>query len=159
MLGESKMIKFESVSAHCDIPCKVYDPYMAQYAALSVLRLIDLIDEMSDSPTSKSDLAKLNRLVAQKEEHAHKVKEEVATIWGDYFKQPQIEKFPDIHMLAHSIMMSASKCKQELARENGEELLDKVNEFAEMFWSSKDVETEVVTSSNLPHVDIVVPKK
>ena len=153
------MIKFESVSAHCDIPCKVYDPYMAQYAALSVLRLIDLIDEISDSPTSKNDLAKLSRLVAQKEEHAHKVKEEVATIWGDYFKQPQIEKFPDIHVLAHSIMMSASKCKQELSRENGEELLDKVNKFAEMFWSSKDVETEVVTSSNLPHVDIIVPKK
>lgn len=159
MLGELKMIKFESVSAHCDIPCKVYDPYMAQYAALSVLRLIDLIDEMSDNPASKSDLAKLNRLVSQKEEHAHKVKEEVTTIWGDYFKQPQIEKFPNVHELAHSIMMVASKCKQELARENGEELLDKVNEFAEMFWSSKDVQTEVITSSNLPHVDIVVPKK
>ena len=159
MQGELVMIKFESVSAHCDIPCKVYDPYMAQYAALSVLRLIDLIDEMPDSPSSKNDLAKLNRLVAQKEEHAHKVKEEVATIWGDYFKQPQIEKFPDIHTLSHSIMMAASKCKQDLARENGEELLNKVNKFAEMFWSSKDVETEVVTSSNLPHVDIVVPKK
>ena len=78
-------------------------------------------------------------------------------IWGDYFKQPQIEKFPDIHDLAHSIMMSASKCKQELARENGEELLDKLNKFAEIFWSSKDV--EIITSSNLPHVDIVVPKK
>ena len=90
MLVELKMIKFESVSAHCDIPCKVYDPYMAQYAAISVLRLIDLINEMPDKTTLKSDLAKLNRLVAQKEEHAHKVKEEVATIWGDYFKQPKI---------------------------------------------------------------------
>ncbi len=152
------MIKFESVNAHCDIPCKVYDPYMAQYAALSVLRIIDLIDEMPENPTSKSDLAKLNRLVAQKEEHAHKVKLEVATIWGDYFKQPQIEEFPNVHELAHSIMMGASKCKQEIARANGEDLLDKVNKFAEMFWSSKNVETEVVTSSNLPHVDLVVPK-
>jgi nickel superoxide dismutase len=54
--------------------------------------------------------------------------------------------------------MAASKCKQELARENGEELLNKVNKFAEMFWLSKEVEVEVVTSKNLPHVDIVVPK-
>ena len=97
-------------------------------------------------------------MVAQKEEHAHKVKLEVATIWGDYFKQSQIEKFPNVHELAHSIMMGASKCKQEIARANGEDLLDKVNKFAEMFWSSKNVETEVVTSSNLPHVDLVVPK-
>tara|TARA_B100001109_G_scaffold177126_2_gene145013 strand:+ start:3877 stop:4338 length:462 start_codon:yes stop_codon:yes gene_type:complete len=152
------MIKIDYVNAHCDIPCKVYDPYMAQYAAISVLRLIDLIDEMPDNPSSKSDIAKLARLVEQKEEHAHKVKEEVTTIWGDYFKQPQIEKYPDVHNLAHSIMMAASKCKQELARENGEELLNKVNKFAEMFWLSKDVEVEVVTSKNLPHVDIVVPK-
>ena len=150
------MIKFSSVKAHCDIPCKVYDPYIAQYAALSVIRLIDLIEEMPE-PNSKSDLAKLSRLVEQKEEHAHKVKEEVTTIWGDYFKQAQIEKFPGVHELAHSIMMSASKCKQELSRDNGVELLNQVNEFAEMFWKSKDVKTKVATSLNLPNLDIVIP--
>ena len=152
------MIKFDLVNAHCDIPCKVYDPYMAQYAALSVIRLIDLIGELPDNPSSKSELAKLTRLVQQKEEHAHKVKEEVATIWGDYFKQPQIEKYPEVHNLAHSIMMTASKCKQEISRENAEELLNLVNSFSAMFWGSKDVETTTVTSSNLPHMDIVVPK-
>ncbi len=150
------MIKFSLVKAHCDIPCKVYDPYIAQYAALSVIRLIDLIEEMPE-PNTKSDLAKLSRLVEQKEEHAHKVKEEVTTIWGDYFKQAQIEKFPGVHELAHSIMMSASKCKQELSRDNGVELLNQVNEFAEMFWKSKDVKTKVATSLNLPNLDIVIP--
>tara|TARA_B100000214_G_scaffold23425_1_gene15516 strand:- start:2152 stop:2607 length:456 start_codon:yes stop_codon:yes gene_type:complete len=150
------MIKFSSVKAHCDIPCKVYDPYIAQYAALSVIRLIDLIEEMPE-PNTKSDLAKLSRLIEQKEEHAHKVKEEVTTIWGDYFKQAQIEKFPGVHELAHSIMMSASKCKQELSRDNGVELLNQVNEFAEMFWKSKDVKTKVATSLNLPNLDIVIP--
>ena len=89
------MIK--NVKAHCDIPCKVYDPYIAQYAALSVIRLQDLIAEIDSKITSKEDISKLSRLVSQKEEHAHKVKEEIATIWGDYFKQPQIEKFPNIH--------------------------------------------------------------
>tara|TARA_B100001996_G_scaffold372855_1_gene349691 strand:+ start:165 stop:623 length:459 start_codon:yes stop_codon:yes gene_type:complete len=151
------MIRFSLAKAHCDIPCKVYDPYIAQYAALSVIRLIDLIEEMPEKLTSKSDLAKLSRLVEQKEEHAHKVKEEVTTIWGDYFKEAQIEKFPGVHELAHSIMMSASKCKQELSRDNGIELLNQVNEFAEMFWKSKDVETRIVSSLNLPNLDIVIP--
>lgn len=149
------MIK--NVKAHCDIPCKVYDPYIAQYAALSVIRLQDLIAEIDSKTNSKEDIAKLSRLVSQKEEHAHKVKEEIATIWGDYFKQPQIEKFPNIHELAHSIMMASSKCKQELSRENGVELLSKVNKFAQIFWESKDVDTKIITSSNLPHMDIVVP--
>jgi len=151
------MIRFSLAKAHCDIPCKVYDPYIAQYAALSVIRLIDLIEEMPEKLTSKSDLAKLSRLVEQKEEHAHKVKEEVTTIWGDYFKEAQIEKFPGVHELAHSIMMSASKCKQELSRDNGIELLNQVNEFAEMFWKSKDIKTRIVSSLNLPNLDIVIP--
>ena len=30
------MFKIEKVSAHCDVPCGVYDPGEAQYAALSV---------------------------------------------------------------------------------------------------------------------------
>ena len=42
------MIK--NVKAHCDIPCKVYDPYIAQYAALSVIRLQDLIAEKIYKP-------------------------------------------------------------------------------------------------------------
>ncbi len=151
------MMKFKKVEAHCDIPCKVYDPYVAQYSAITVIRLLDLIDEMGEI-NAKSDLAKLSRLVAQKEEHAHKVKEEIATIWGDYFKEPQINKFPDVHNLAHSIMMTSSKCKQELLRENGVTLLNQVNEFAKMFWDSKDVETTVVISKNPPNVDLIIPK-
>ena len=41
------MFKIEKLSAHCDIPCAVYDPSVAQYAALSVVRFLDLIGEMS----------------------------------------------------------------------------------------------------------------
>jgi len=43
------MFNIEKVSAHCDIPCGVYDPGEAQYAALSVIRFMDLINEMPDS--------------------------------------------------------------------------------------------------------------
>ena len=42
---EKFMFKVNKVHAHCDIPCKVYDPSIAQYAALSVVRLIDIIEE------------------------------------------------------------------------------------------------------------------
>ena len=33
----------EKVSAHCDIPCGIYDPHAAQVAALTVLRMNQLI--------------------------------------------------------------------------------------------------------------------
>ena len=150
-------MKIKNVKAHCDIPCAVYDPGVAQFAALSVLRFLDLIGEMPENINSKKDLAHLTRLVQQKEEHAIEVKDAVRTIWGDYFKEPQMEKFPEIHELSHSIMMTASKCKQDIDRQNGVDLLEKVNRFAEIFWTTKDINTETKKSLNPPHMDIIVP--
>ena len=152
------MFNIEKVSAHCDIPCGVYDPGEAQYAALSVIRFMDLINEMPDSNSfDKDNLAKFTRLVEQKEEHSILAKNAVAVIWGDYFKAPQIEKHPGVHDLVHSIMMDGSKCKQGLHREDGLSLLSKINEFAEMFWATKEVETEKKISPYAPNLEVVVP--
>ena len=150
-------MRIKDVSAHCDIPCAVYDPGVAQHAALSVVRFLDLIGEMPENIESKKDLAHLSRLVQQKEDHAIEVKEAVRIIWGDYFKEPQMEKFPEIHGLTHSIMMIASKCKQDIDRQNGIDLVEKVNRFSEIFWATKDIQTETKKSLNPPHMDIIVP--
>ncbi len=98
------MLKINKAHAHCDIPCKVYDPSVIQYSTLSIVRFIDLInDELNDAEMNTNKIAQLSRLVAVKEQHAKEVKSEVATIWGDYFKEPQITKYPEIHELVHSI--------------------------------------------------------
>lgn len=150
-------MKIKEAKAHCDIPCAVYDPGVAQYAALSVVRFIDLIGEMPENINSKKELAHLSRLVQQKEEHAIEVKDAIRTIWGDYFKEPHMEKFPEIHDLAHSIMMTASKCKQDIDKQSGIDLVNKVNRFAEIFWATKEVDTQTKKSLNPPHMDVIVP--
>ena len=87
--------KFEEAKAHCDIPCKIYDPIIAQIAVLTMIRTIDLINELEEKDElTATDKAQFSRLVSQKEEHGLKVKEEVRVIWGDYFKEPQISAFP-----------------------------------------------------------------
>ena len=68
-----------------------------------------------------------------------------------------IEKFPEIHSIVHSIMQLASKCKQELDRNNGVELLKKVNKFTEIFWATKDVKTEKFVAPYPPELVIVCP--
>lgn len=147
------LVNFERASAHCDIPCKIYDPVSAQLAALSVIRFADLIEELNgENP------AQLVRLVREKEIHAEKVKQEIRVIWGDYFKAPQIEKYPDVHELAHKIMMAGSACKQHTSRDKGVELLNLVNQFAEYFWSSKDVATYIATCPYPPAEQVVYPK-
>ena len=70
----------------------------------------DKIEELeSKTELNLDDRSQFTRLIAQKEEHGLKVKEEVRVIWGDYIKAPQIEKFPEVHGVVHQIMMAASK--------------------------------------------------
>ena len=152
------MFKINKVQAHCDIPCKVYDPSVIQYSALSIVRFIDLInEEIKDSEMNSNNIAQLTRLVSVKEQHSKEVKSEVATIWGDYFKEPQISKYPEIHNLVHEIMQLASKCKQETKRENGVELLKRINNFTEIFWETKGVKTEKKYAPYPPELVIVCP--
>ena len=54
-------------------------------------------------------------------------------------------------------MMQGSKCKQGLDRKNAETLVDLVNEFSEIFWSTKDVPTKRVTAPYPPALEMVVP--
>ena len=151
------MFGIKEVQAHCDIPCKIYDPATAQIGVLSVIRLLDLIAELGDTVTSKADSAQLVRLTDQKESHATTIKHDIATIWGDYFKAPQIEAYPEVHERVHTIMQQASKCKQSIARENGENLLDSVNRFAEIFWATKGVETQSVIAPYPPALAVSQP--
>ena len=53
--------------------------------------------------------------------------------------------------------MDGSKCKQGLHREDGLSMLSKINDFAEMFWATKEVETEKKNSPYAPNLEIVVP--
>lgn len=126
------MFQIKNAYAHCDIPCKIYDPAVSLVAALSVVRLTDILLEIDDLSSLDSQ-SKLARVVVQKEDEAQKVKDETNIIWGDYFKEPQLEAFPETHEIVHGIMRLGSKCKQEVSREAAQELLRELNRFVDIF--------------------------
>ena len=154
-----QMLGISPVDAHCDIPCKIYDPSMFIIPALSIVRLIDIMEEKAagQNPSGLGYDNTIARCVLRKEEEAGTVKEQVRVIWGDYFKAPQIEKCPNVHALVHSIMMKASACKQEVHRQDALDLVELVNQFAEMFWDTKGVKTERKTCPYPPGLDVVYP--
>ncbi len=125
---------FPEVSAHCDVPCGIYDPHGMQVAAHTVLRMIDLMG-------STQDAHRIARYALVKGEHAEKVKHEARVIWGDYFKPAHLEKFPELHELTWKIMKLASQARQGTDREAAEGLLEAVLEFSEKFWETKGVKT------------------
>ncbi|CAA6799011.1 MAG: Nickel-dependent superoxide dismutase [uncultured Sulfurovum sp.] len=151
------MFKLDEVKAHCDVPCGIYDPSAAQIAALSVIRMIDLMntaEKGADDVAYHNDMA---RYVAVKETEAIKCKDEIAIIWGDFIKPPHLIKYPDLHTLAHKIMMLGGAAKQHASREKGMELLAAVNEFAAIFWEIKGVKTQTVTAPYAPSESVISP--
>jgi len=59
----------------------------------------------------------LSRYITIKEEHAEKAKHEIRVIWGDYIKDPHVEKHPELPGLVHKIMQLGSKCRQTADRD------------------------------------------
>lgn len=153
------VLNFERASAHCDIPCGIYDPHQAQIGALTVIRMIDMMEDLKKAHEADSAdyINNMPRYVLVKEEHAEVVKREVRVIFGDYIKQEQLDKFPELPGLMHKIMQLASKARQTANRETAMELLGAVNRFAEIFWATKGIETKCVKAPYKPGEEIVVP--
>ncbi|MCH7541407.1 superoxide dismutase, Ni [Patescibacteria group bacterium] len=129
-----KIFPLQTVYAHCDIPCGIYDPHLAQLAAHTVIRMTDLINEKKGDPHA------IIRYTVVKEEHAELVKHEIRIIWGDYFRPEHVKEYPQLHPLVFDIMKLASKARQEVDEKTAKELLSKVQEFAEIFFKTKGVE-------------------
>ncbi len=147
--------KIDTASAHCDIPCGIYDPQPALYHALSVVRQMDILLAIDTKEMSVGTAMQIARNTAEKEKQAEKVKTEIRIIWGDFIKGDILKD--QASELAHNIMMKASSCKQDLHREDGLALVELVNEFAEMFWKMKDVKTKRVTAPYAPGLEVVYP--
>ena len=154
-----RIFGFEKARAHCDIPCGIYDPHHAQLAALTVIRMIDLMNDLKQAhgPETVDYINNMPRYVMVKEEHAELVKREVRVIFGDYIKKEQVEQYPELPALVHKIMQFGSKARQTADRQAALDLLAAVNRFAEIFWATKNIQTKVVKAPYKPGEDMVYP--
>ncbi len=151
-----------TADAHCDIPCGIYDPHAMQIAALTVVRMDQLIEalEMPGEPKDAVAQAKyhnnLVRYITVKEDHAEICKREVRVIWGDYFKPEHLEKYPSLHADVWNILKLAGKNKHEVNMQAAQDLLAATQKFAEMFWDSKGAKTMRMPSGQAVGGEIVV---
>lgn len=151
-------VNIREVQAHCDIPCGIYDPAPALIACLTVIRMTDLIIAHKEMENHVHLQNEISRYIAEKERSAEIVKHEIRIIWGDFFKDTQFEKHPELHELTHKIMLLASKSRQDINKEAALELLDKTNRFAEIFWETKGISTKKVICPYPPSQKVVYPK-
>ena len=122
------------VSAHCDLPCGVYDPAQARIEAESVKAIMEKYQDNED-PVFRT------RALAIKEQRAELVKHHLWVLWTDYFKPPHFEKYPQLNQLFNEATKLAgggpggTKSSTDVAA--ADELLAKIEEISKIFWETK----------------------
>jgi nickel superoxide dismutase len=121
-----------TVSAHCDLPCGVYDPAQARIEAESVKAIIEKYHANED-PVFRA------RAIVIKEQRSNLVKEHLWVLWTDYFKPPHFEKYPQLHQLFNEAtkLAGAAGTKQSMDVKVAEDLLAKISEIDKIFWETK----------------------
>ncbi len=131
----------DTVSAHCDIPCGIYDPHAAQIAALTVLRMDQLIENLEPRQPGhgRDAYATPARYTATKEQHAELCKRELDILWHDYFRPEHLEKYPDLHTMFWMADKLASRNKQNIDAAAAERPAGRArNRIAEIFWDDQE---------------------
>jgi nickel superoxide dismutase len=121
------------VSAHCDLPCGVYDPAQARIEAQSVKAICEKYHDSSDEEFR-------TRALIIKEQRAELVKHHLWVLWTDYFKPPHFEKYPQLHQLfneATKLAGGGGGAKASTDPAVADQLLAKIDEIAEIFWETK----------------------
>jgi nickel superoxide dismutase len=121
------------VSAHCDLPCGVYDPAQAKIEAQSVKAIIEKYHGSDDE-------AFKTRALIIKEQRSDLVKHHLWVLWTDYFKPPHFEKYPQLNELFNSATKLAgggggTKASTDVAV--ADQLLAKIDEISTIFWETK----------------------
>ncbi|GAA0947741.1 superoxide dismutase, Ni [Actinocorallia libanotica] len=120
------------VSAHCDLPCGVYDPAQARIEAESVKAIMEKY-------AANEDPAFRARAVVIKEERSDLVKHHLWVLWTDYFKPPHFEKYPQLHELFNEAtkLAGAGGTKGTFDVKVADQLLEKISEIDTIFWETK----------------------
>lgn len=110
-------------TAHCDLPCGVYDPAQARIEAESV-KAIQEKYQGNEDPEFRA------RAILIKEQRSELVKHHLWVLWTDYFKPPHFEKYPNLHELFNKATKAAgaSGTKSSMDPKTGQELLDMIAE-------------------------------
>ena len=136
-----------TVSAHCDGPCGVYDPASARIAAEAALSMTKKILALDTKDHSLATANTLSRFITIKEEQAHLAKTDLLVLWTDYFKPPHLDQYPDLHETFWQAAKLCSAVKVEVSLEKAEELMQAIEKIHNIFWATKGREVPYYTAS------------
>ncbi len=133
-----KVSKPRVAYAHCDVPCGIYETDTMRHAVETVKSMT--VKLLALKQQGEGDMQFVNtsaRMVATKEEFAHKCKTEILILWTDYFKPEHLQKWPDLHEKVWKAAKLCSEVKRSVDLAKVEALDNAVAEIARIFAESK----------------------
>jgi len=121
-----------TLHAHCDLPCGVYDPAQAKIEAQSVKACMEKHNTSDDADFRA-------RAISIKEDRSNLVKEHLWILWTDYFKPPHFEAHPELNTLFNEAtkLAGAGGTKGTTDVAVADDLLAKIDQISDIFWETK----------------------
>ena len=120
----------QTIHAHCDLPCGVYDPAQARIEAESVKGCMEKFNDSDDNVFK-------TRAVQIKEERAELVKHHLWVLWTDYFTPKHLEAYPQLHELFWNATKAAGAAKKTHRRGGRQQSPRPDRRDRRIFWETK----------------------
>ena len=107
-------IAASNVTAHCEIPCGIYDDELRANLiyehTITIEKSMKNITELSKQ--NPADYNQLVRWISNKEEHAAMIQQIVSQYFMTQRIKPDTEKYTEKISVLHKMLLAAMKCKQ-----------------------------------------------
>ncbi len=125
-----KALEPRAASAHCDLPCGVYDPAQARVEAQSIRAIVEKYNASDDEYFRA-------RAISIKEDRADEVNHHLDVLWYQYFQPAHLEKYPELHEIFWKTKKLTSQAKRTNDIAVADDLLAGIDRIAEIFWETK----------------------
>ncbi len=125
-----------SVSAHCEIPCGIYDDQLrtrliAEHAGTIEKSMQKIMELSKADPANYNQIA---RWVSNKEKHATEVQHIVSQYFLTQRIKPDQTKYSEKLIVLHKMLIAAMKCKQTTDLANVAALRNHLKEFEGLYF-------------------------
>jgi len=129
-------ISISTASAHCEIPCGIYDDQLrtkliAEHATTIEKSMKQIMGLSKAEPTNYNQLV---RWVSNKEKHATKIQHIVSQYFMTQRIKPDQKKYAEKLMVLHKMLIAAMKCKQTTDLAHVKELRAHLKEFETLYF-------------------------
>ena len=124
------------VSAHCEVPCGIYDDearvaMLAEHAT-TIAKAMEQIEALTSSAEINSN--QIVRWINTKEQHATEVQQIVSQYFMTQRIKPDQESYAEKLQSLHRMLLSAMKCKQTTDLANVEALRSELDTFHDLYF-------------------------